>query len=122
MNCIHSLEYHVVFVTKYRRKIFVDETIEDYLKSLITNLAKDKQITIQNMETDKDHIHMLITLKQTHYIPNIIQLFKGHTSRRIRKTFDIKCKCLWSPSYFICTVSENTKENIKKYIDNQKNK
>lgn len=125
MGCVYKLEYHIVFVVKYRKRVFIDDNMDLYLKFLLNKIAEENGILIHNMETDKDHIHMLVELKPTHYIPRVIQLFKGITSRNLRKTFNLSKlnnKSFWSPSYFVCTVSENSRENIKKYIDNQRNK
>ena len=79
------------------------------------------------METDKDHIHMLISLKPQHYIPTVVKTLKGQSARRLFKLHpEIKRFLwgghLWNPSYFIATVSENTEEPVRRYIQNQKQK
>lgn len=80
------------------------------------------------INTDKDHIHILINCSPQHYIPNIIQKIKGTTSRILMKeNREILSKKLWgghlwNTSYFVATVSENTEEQIRKYIKNQKRK
>ncbi|KAK2269990.1 transposase [Clostridioides difficile] len=38
----------------------------------------------------------------------------------INKLFTTALYNLWNPSYFVATVSENTEEQIRKYINNQK--
>lgn len=83
---------------------------------------------ILECNTDKDHIHILISCSPRHYIPNIIKKLKGVSSRILMKEFGevLKRKLwdghLWNPSYFIATVSENTEEQVRKYIQNQKTK
>jgi putative transposase len=74
---------------------------------------------------DLDHIHLLIECNPQHYIPNIIKALKGTSARLLFKEFpQLKRNLwgghLWNPSYFIATVSENTEEQIKSYIQNQK--
>ena len=123
---VYSLQYHLVWCVKYRRKVLVNG-IEKSLKEILIQLCKDHEITIEEMETDKDHIHMLISLKPQHYIPTVVKTLKGQSARRLFKLHpEIKRFLwgghLWNPSYFIATVSENTEEQIRRYIQNQKQK
>jgi putative transposase len=99
--------------------------IEEDLKSCISHLAEENEIKIIEIETDKDHIHMLIECKPQHYIPNMMKSFKGVSAKvMFRLHPELKSKLwgghLWNPSYFIATVSENTETQIKEYIQNQK--
>lgn len=72
------------------------------------------------MEIDLDHIHILLECSPQHFIPNILKIFKGISARKLfLKHPEIKNK-LWNPSYFVATVSENTEEQIKRYIQTQK--
>jgi putative transposase len=123
---VYSLQYHLVWCIKYRRKVLVNE-IEKSLKEILIELCKDHEITIGEMEIDKDHIHMLISLKPQHYIPTVVKTLKGQSARRLFKLYpEIKRFLwgghLWNPSYFIATVSENTEEQVRRYIQSQKQK
>lgn len=123
---VYSLQYHLVWCIKYRRNVLVNE-IEKSLKEILIELCKDHEITIEEMETDKDHIHMLISLKPQHYIPTVVKTLKGQSARRLFKLHpEIKRFLwgghLWNPSYFIATVSENTEEQVRRYIQKQKQK
>lgn len=83
---------------------------------------------ILECNTDKDHIHLLVNCSSQHYIPDMIKALKGVSARLLMKEFgeELKRKLwgghLWNPSYFVATVSENTEEQIRKYIQNQKRK
>ena len=121
---VYLIKYHIVWCTKYRHKVLVDE-IDDKLKEVIEGIAKDNNFTIEEMETDLDHIHLLISCSPQHYIPNIIKALKGVSARLLFKEFpELKNKLwgghLWNPSYFVATVSENTEEQIREYIKSQK--
>jgi putative transposase len=78
------------------------------------------------METDQDHIHLLIECKPQHYIPDIMKALKGVSARLLMKEYKVILKQklggdhLWNPSYFIATVSENTEDQIRQYIQSQK--
>lgn len=123
---VYSIQYHLVWCTKYRHKI-LENKIENYLKTLLSEIADSNGFKIQIMETDKDHIHLLLDCKPQHHIPSIVKALKGNSARAMFKKFpELKNKLwgghLWNPSYFIATVSENTREQIKEYIENQKRK
>lgn len=124
---VYSIQYHIVWCVKYRRKI-ISSAIEKRLLEHINKIAQDNGFQILEANTDKDHIHLLINCSPQHYIPNIIKALKGVSARLIMKEFgnDLKNKLwggyLWNPSYFIATVSENTEEQVRRYIQSQKEK
>lgn len=123
---VYSLQYHLVWCVKYRHDLLFGEVDRD-LKIILNQIATDNDIQIIEMETDKDHIHLLIECKPQHIIPNMVKSFKGVSARLLFKQHpSLKSKLwgghLWNPSYFVATVSENTEEQIKAYIKNQKKK
>ena len=124
--CVYGIEYHITWCTKYRRKVLTAK-IENRLHELLHSFAKANDFEIITINGDEDHIHLLIAATPTTIIPNIIKGMKGISAKLLIKEFpEIKKQLygghLWSPSYFICTVSENTESNIKKYIESQKDK
>lgn len=97
------------------------------VKQLLKQIDDDNNVKIMEMESVKDHIHLLIECTPQHYIPSIVKAFKGVSARFLfKKHPEIKQRLwgghLWNPSYFVATVSENTEEQIRKYIQNQKKK
>lgn len=126
-GCVYSIQYHIVWCVKYRHKILIPK-IEKRLIEILDMIAEYEDFQILECNADKDHIHLLINCSPQHYIPNIIQRLKGVSSRLLMKEFGevFKRKLwgghLWNPSYFVATVSENTEEQIRKYIQNQKRK
>ena len=123
---VYSIQYHIVWCVKYRRKILTTN-IENYVRELLNKIAKDNNITIILNNGDLDHIQLLIECTPQHYIPNIIKALKGVSARLLIKQFPILKKELWgghmwNPSYFIATESENTEEQIRNYIAGQKEK
>ena len=122
---VYSIQYHIVWCVKYRHGIINNE-IENRLKEILTKISDYEEFQIIEYNTDKDHIHLLINCSPQHYIPNIIQKLKGISSRHLMREFgdELKKKLwggnIWNPSYFVVTVSENTEQQIKQYIKNQK--
>ena len=114
---VYTIQYHIVWCTKYRHKILQGK-VETSLKEIIQQIAEDNQIRIEEIETDLDHVHLLIDCSPRHYIPNMVKALKGVSARLLFKAHpEIKRQLwsghLWNPSYFVATVSENTKRADK---------
>ena len=124
---VYSIQYHIVWCVKYRHKV-ITEQIEDKLIETLNKIADDNGFQILECNADKDHIHLLVNCSPQHYIPDMIIALKGVSARILMKEFDEELKKklwgghLWNPSYFVATVSGNTEEQIRKYIQNQKQK
>lgn len=121
---VYAIEYHIVWCVKYRRKV-INEAVERRLRTILEEYASDNGFTIEELNTDLDHIHMLISTSPQVYIPNIMKGMKGVSARLLFRSFPyLKKKLygghLWNPSYFIATVSENTETQIREYIQSQK--
>jgi len=121
---VYSIQYHIVWCVKYRHKILTDK-IERALIELLNNIAVDNRFVIQEISGSLDHIHLLIECTPQHYIPDIVKALKGVSARLLLKQYpELKKRLwgghLWNPSYFVATVSENTEEQIREYINSQK--
>lgn len=119
------LQYHLVLIAKYKKPILtrdVDLFIKDYANQYFSN----NDCNILEIESDKDHVHILFEAPVTIQLTNFINGFKTVSSRMARKRFaEVLNKYYWKPyfwsrSYFIATVSENTTSVVKEYIKNQK--
>ena len=95
---------------------------------ILNKIAKDNGFKIVTTNSDLDHIHLLIECTPQHFIPDILKALKGVSARILMREFGVELKNklwnghLWNPSYFIASVSENTEDQIKKYIESQKEK
>ncbi len=124
--CVYALEYHIVWCVKYRRKVLTP-AVEAALIDILNAYAKDNGFTITEANADLDHIHLLIQASPVTYIPDIMKGMKGVSARLLFKQFpELKEQLwgghLWNPSYFIATVSANTEQQVRHYIQSQKEK
>ena len=124
--CVYALEYHLVWCTKYRRKVLTAE-IEAYLRKVLEAYVADNRFSILEMNGGPDHIHLLISASPMVFIPDIMKGMKGVSARGLFEKFPgLKGKLwgghMWNPTYFAATVSENTEEQVRRYIQSQKEK
>ena len=120
---VYAIQYHLVWCVKYRHQILVDK-IDKRLKEILIQIASDNHFVLAEIESDSDHIHLLVECTPQQAIPSIMKALKGVSARLLFKEFpEMKKKLwgghLWNPSYFVATVSENTEEQIRTYIQNQ---
>ena len=123
---IYSLQYHIVWVTKYRKPVLKDG-IDERVKQLLTDMQWEYNFRILAMEVMPDHIHLLLDCKPQFFISDMIKIFKGNIARRLFIEYpELKKQLwgghLWNPSYFVATVSERTREQVEAYISSQKEK
>ena len=79
----YLLQYHILFVCKYRKKLLVSKQIVDDIKQFSYEICQKHKVIIRYMETDKDHIHYMIETEPTMSISKSVNLIKSHTTYRI---------------------------------------
>ena len=123
---VYSLQYHIVWCTKYRKKILVNG-IDEEIKEYLNHMAKEYSFSIIAMEVMPDHIHLLVDCQQQFVPSDMHKILEGHTDRWLRMNHpDLKKQLwgghLWNPSYCIVTVSDRSFDQVKQYIDSQKDR
>jgi putative transposase len=120
-NIVYNCQYHVIWCVKYRRKVLID-AVDIRLKEILCQVAVDVQADIEEMETDKDHIHLLISCDPQFGIHQVIKRMKGRSSKLLRDEFPFlksRIPSLWTNSYFVATVGGAPLSVIKQYIKDQ---
>ena len=123
-HCVYYCEYHLVFATKYRRKIFNDGIFAYMLERLKQLKTYYPEIDILTINHDVDHIHMLVVIPPKFSVSQVVRIIKSNTSKDLKKKFvflkDVYWGTdgIWSDGYFVSTVGVN-EHIIKRYIENQ---
>lgn len=123
-HSVFALQYHFVQCIKKRKKLLIDDGVIDMIKTKFAEISSEFQVDILNIETDKDHLHMLFKARPTLDIPRYINALKTISSREVQRKYpsikkSISDNRFWSPSYFLATSGQVTLDQIMKYIDNQ---
>ena len=124
-NCIYLCEYHIVFTTKYRRKIFI-KGIGEYLGTRLCEIQKRyPEIDIMEYNHDKDHIHMLVSIPPKLRVGSVVRIVKTNSSRWLKEKFGEYLRqvywgtnAVWSEGYFVFTVGRD-EQVIRRYIEMQ---
>ena len=126
-HSVYKLTYHIVLVTKYRHKCINDD-IFNYMKQHINRVVSDWGGSLDEINHDFDHIHMLLSLPPQQAPSRAVCSIKTVTSRMLRKEFnDYLSKfywkdSFWSDSYLVLTVGRATIDVVKSYIEDQRKK
>ena len=122
-HSVFLLHYHLVLVVKYRRQIFNDE-ISNRAREIFEYIAPNYNITTEEWNHDKDHVHILFKAHPNTEISRFINAYKSASSRLLKKEFpQIRQKLweerFWSQSFCLLTTGGAPTEVIKKYIESQ---
>jgi len=123
-HCKYLLKYHLILTVKYRHKLLIN--LNEFVKQVIKTIANDYNINIDVVESDKNHIHMLLDLTPTQRVCDIVAIIKSITTKELwenHKTILSKklwgTRSFWNSGYFVCTTGDASTETIKRYIENQ---
>lgn len=122
-HSVFLMYYHLVLVVKYRRKV-IDDAISLRLKEIFENISTTYNITLQEWNHDKDHVHILFKAEPNTELSKFINAYKSASSRLVKKECPQIRKNLWeeyfwSRSFCLLTTGGAPIEVIKKYIETQ---
>jgi len=123
-HAVYYAQYHIVISTKYRRKV-LKAGMGEYLKRKVLQVSRfHPEIEIIEVNTDLDHIHMLVSIPPKFSVSKVVKMIKAHTGTSMRKKFPFLDKVywgvrgIWSIGYFVSTVGIN-EETIRRYVQRQ---
>lgn len=123
-NAVFRLVYHLVLVSKYRRRIF-DARMLDRCKEILAALCTSSGGALLECSGEADHVHALIDMPPRVRPSDLINVLKTVSSRRLRNEFPALRAAyrgkavLWSPSYCLISAGGAPIEILRQYVENQ---
>lgn len=123
-HCVYKLKYHLVLVTKYRRRCFTAPML-DRLEEICRDLCQKWEVDLEEFGGEADHIHLMLDLHPNIMPSKFVNNLKTVTSRLIRKEFSQHLKTyywkpvLWARAYCLITAGGAPLEVLKEYIQKQ---
>lgn len=122
-HCVFNLHVHLVFVTKYRRRVFDSEAIA-CLRTIFAKVCADFEANLVEVDGEDDHVHLLVEYPPKVPVSSLVNSLKGVSSRLLRKERpDIERRywkgVLWSPSYFASSCGGAPIAIVRQYIEQQ---
>lgn len=116
---------HLILVTKYRKQLFFG-IFKENIKQYLYDICRKYHWYIKRMETDKDHVHILLQYNPTDSVTGIVSTLKQYSTYLAWKNHSAllgkhyrKEKTLWSDGYFAASIGEVSQSTIEHYIENQ---
>lgn len=123
-GAIFSLKLHLVWCSKYRRPVLIEQ-VSERLESLIHEKSEELEMTVHALEIMPDHVHLFLEFDPRWCVAEIAYRIKGYSSRILRQEFQVlrsRLPTLWSRSYYAGTVGHVSEATIRSYIESQKGK
>jgi len=121
---VYTLTAHIVFVTKYRKKV-INKSIHERLGTIFSETCSKWETTLLEFNGEDDHIHLLVRYHPQLQLSKFIANLKTVSSRLIRKEFGdyldqiYRKPVFWTGSYFVASCGGVTVEQLKKYVEQQ---
>ena len=123
-HCVFALHAHLVFVTKFRHKVFGDRHLTR-MEEIMRAVCVDFQTELVEFNGQDNHIHQLVNFPPKVTPAKLVNSLKGVSSRRLRQEFPdlrrhyYRANKLWSGSYFAGSVGGAPLSVMRHYIEQQ---
>ena len=122
-HSLYDCKYHLVWITKYRKKVMVG-LVAERVRELIRQICKEHDVEIIKGHVSKDHVHMFVSVPPHLAISKLIQYLKGKSSYKLLQenkqlSKEFWGRHIWGRGYFVATSKNVTDEVIMEYIKNQ---
>jgi putative transposase len=122
-HTVYDLKYHIVWITKYRKKVLRGE-IGLRLRELIKQSCEAQEVQIVKGHIAADHVHLLVSVPPQIAVSDLVQKLKGRSARKMLEEFgelrrQFWGQHLWARGYFVASSGNVTDEIIAEYIESQ---
>ena len=123
-HCMFALHVHLVFVTKYRRKVLT-EAAHETLREIFARICQEFEARLVEANGEDDHVHLLVEYPPKMALSKLVNSLKGVSSRRLRQQHPGIAKryykgVLWSSSYFAASCGGAPLSIIRQYVEDQR--
>jgi len=122
-HAIYKTEYHLVWIPRYRRKIFV-KGVKEYTERILSNIPElYPDIEVIKLSVQDDHVHMVVVIPPGIAVDSAIQYLKTQSAKKLKVKFPFMQKIyskggIWSRGYCVSSIGLNEKE-ILAYVEHQ---
>ena len=122
-HTVYDIKYHIVWITKYRKRILTGE-LAKRVRELIREVCKTNEVEIIKGHVSADHVHLFVSVPPHISVSKLMQYIKGKSSRKIMSEFKTVSKMywgrhFWARGYFVVSSGTITDEMIMEYIEKQ---
>ena len=122
-HSVYEIKYHLVWITKYRKRVLSGE-VGVRTREILRQSCASLDVEIVKGHVSSDHVHMLVSVPPHLSVSKLVQSLKGRSSRKLMTDFrTLKSafwgRHLWARGYFVCTTGNVTDDIVKEYIENQ---
>ena len=122
----YDCKYHIVWITKYRKRVLVG-VIAERIRDLLRGICKEHEVEIIKGHISQDHVHLFVSVPPHLAISKLVQYLKGKSSYKMMQENKQLSKVfwgrhLWGRGYFVATSGNITDEVIMEYINHQDDK
>jgi putative transposase len=123
-HCVFVLHAHLVFVTKFRRRVFTDTHLTR-MEEIMRAVCADFETELTEFNGENSHVHLLVNFPPKIALSKLVNSLKGVSSRRMRQEFPelavhyYRANKLWSGSYFAGSVGGVAISVLRQYIEQQ---
>ena len=119
----YDCKYHIVWITKYRKKVLSDQ-VGIRVRELVIEVCKRNNVEILRGHVSRDHVHLFVSVPPHLAVSKLVQYLKGKSSYKLMQENKQLSKLfwgrhVWARGYFVSTSGNITDEVILEYIKNQ---
>jgi putative transposase len=120
----HKLVYHIVIIPKYRKRILLGK-VANRIRSLMYEVCEMNRWWIHEIEVKREHVHIMIQIKPTDKLSEVVRILKGGSSKKIQKEYPeleefVWGGKFWSDGYFAETSGKLSEKRLREYIRQQR--
>jgi putative transposase len=123
-HAIFKTEYHLVWIPRYRRKLFV-KGIKEYTEKLLSHIPElNPDIEVVKVNVQEDHVHMVVVIPPKYAVARVVQYIKSQSAKALKAKFPFLKEAyfsregVWSRGYCVSSIGLNEKE-ILAYVEHQ---